>query len=106
MCNRSRSNRSGRCPARSRTGCSPDYLVEGRVFDCYAPAMGTRVRNMWSDVKDKVDDGQTQRVVLNLQDWGDDVGSIRRQFADWPIDGLKEVKAVTTGGRVVEIWHG
>jgi len=89
-----------------KPGKEPDFLLEGRVFDCYAPGQGKPVRSVWSEVATKVRWGQTQRVVLNLQDWGDDVDSVRRQFADWPINGLKEVKAVTIEGRVVDIWHG
>jgi hypothetical protein len=88
-----------------RPGTRPDYLIEGRVFDCYAPARDTNVRNAWSEVRRKPRAGQTQRVVINLQDWGGDLDALRRQFADWPIQGLKEVKAVTADRSIVEIWH-
>ncbi|MBN1172454.1 MAG: hypothetical protein JXA67_09795 [Micromonosporaceae bacterium] len=97
--------------ARTRTGdagrpeSEPDYLIEGRVFDCYAPKYPKSVRNIWSEVSTKVDRGQTQRVVLNLQDWGSDLETVRRQFADWPVEGLREVKAITPDRHVVEIWH-
>jgi hypothetical protein len=87
-----------------RSTSKPDYLVEGRVFDCYAPADGKSVRNIWSEVSAKVEDQQTQRVVVNLQDWNRDPTALREQFAAWPIDGLKEVKAVTPDRRIVQIW--
>ncbi len=97
--------------ARTKTGDSgdpgaePDYLLEGRVFDCYAPAAGKKVRNMWDEVGRKVKRGQTQRVVINLQEWGGDLGAVRKQFRDWPAPGLKEVKAITADGQVHEVWH-
>lgn len=82
----------------------PDYLVEGRVFDCYSPVKPTKaVRGVWTQVKVKIDEGQTQRVVVNLEDWRGDMSALRKQFADWPILGLKEVKAITRDGDVVQI---
>ncbi|MFI5915109.1 hypothetical protein [Dactylosporangium sp. NPDC051541] len=82
----------------------PDYLIEGFVWDCYSPLANKSTRGVWTKAKEKVDLGQTQRVVLNLEDWGDNVEALRRQFADWAIDGLKEVMAITNG-QVVPIWN-
>ncbi|MEU4621330.1 hypothetical protein AB0G04_15310 [Actinoplanes sp. NPDC023801] len=81
----------------------PDYLVEGRVFDCYAPKQGKSPYGIWRVAKEKVDDLQTQRVVLNLRDWRNDITDLQQQFTDWPIDNLKEVKAILPDGRVVQI---
>ena len=81
----------------------PDYLVEGRVFDCYSPEAGTTTRSIWSAARKKARKDQTQRVVLNLADWDGDMSALRRQFADWPIEKLKEVKAITPGGDIVQI---
>ncbi|MER5337988.1 hypothetical protein [Micromonospora sp. NPDC002717] len=80
-----------------------DYLVEGHVFDCYSPAARASVRNVWSQVREKVDDDQTQRVVVNLQNWNGDLTALRRQFDDWPIDGLKELVVVKPDGTIQEI---
>src|SRR4051812_29097509 len=82
---------------------NPDYLVENRVFDHYAAGTGKSVRNIWSEVESKVADGQTQRVVVNLRDWGGNMGALREQFANWPVAGLKEVKVITSGGIVSQI---
>src|ERR1700753_1227103 len=85
-------------------GKDPDYLVEGLVFDCYSPIKPSKTpRGIWTEVKTKVDDGQTQRVVVNLDDWHGDLPTLKKQFADWPIPGLKEVKAVTHDGDIVQI---
>ncbi|MGK5520574.1 hypothetical protein ACSNN9_14610 [Micromonospora sp. URMC 107] len=82
---------------------SPDYLVEGHVFDCYAPAPTTSVRAVGSAVKRKITDAQTQRVILNLHDWRGDLAALQKQFDDWPVPALKELVAVTRNGTVVQI---
>jgi hypothetical protein len=83
----------------------PDYLVEGHVFDCYAPKETRSPRGIWDAVSEKVDDEQTQRVVVNLQDWRGDVDMLRKQFADWPVHGLKELKVIMPNREIVQIWH-
>jgi len=97
--------------ARQQTGDTgdpqknPDYLVEGRVFDCYSPTNPTKpARGIWAEVEEKViEKQQTQRVVVNLEDWRGDLSTLRRQFGDWPIPGLKEVKVITPEGDIIEI---
>jgi hypothetical protein len=81
----------------------PDYLLEGRVFDCYAPKEAKSAYGIWRVAKEKVDDLQTQRVVLNLKDWRGDLAGLRQQFADWPIENFKELKAILPDGKVVQI---
>lgn len=79
----------------------PDYKLEGREFDCYAPSAKKSVRNIWSHVKDeKIDEGQTDRVVLSLADWDGDVAALRTQFKQWPMKGLHEVLLVLKDGSV------
>jgi hypothetical protein len=85
-------------------GSKPDYTVEGRVFECYSPGANKPPRGIHGEVVDKVIlREQTQRVVLNLTDWRGDMAALRKQFYDWPIEGLKEVKAVTPDGDIVQI---
>jgi hypothetical protein len=82
----------------------PDYLLEGRVFDCYSPVKPTKnVRGIWSEVEEKIVGEQTQRVVVNLEDWRGDMAALHRQFDDWPIDRLKELKAITPDGEIIQI---
>jgi hypothetical protein len=82
----------------------PDYLIEGRVFDCYSPTKPTKkARGIWSEVEEKVVDNQTQRVVVNLENWRGDMSTLHQQFGDWPIDRLKELKAITPDGDIVQI---
>jgi Contact-dependent growth inhibition CdiA C-terminal domain len=82
---------------------NPDYLIEGRVFDCSAAHPETSVRSIWSAVRKKIREEQTQRVLLNLEGWNGDLTALRRQFDDWPISGLKEVKAITADGHLIQI---
>jgi hypothetical protein len=82
---------------------TPDYLIEGHVFDCYAPTPLKPVRGIWSEVAKKVDKGQTQRVVLNLADWRGSLEDLRKQFGNWPVPGLKELVAVTPNGPIIQI---
>ncbi|WP_106128228.1 hypothetical protein [Pseudosporangium ferrugineum] len=86
-----------------KVGSKPDYLLEGRVFDCYSPAADKPVRGIWFEVKKKIDKEQTQRVVVNLQDWPGDLTALRRQFDDWPVDRLKEVKAIGPDGEIIQL---
>ncbi|MFC3504673.1 hypothetical protein ACFOOK_27410 [Micromonospora krabiensis] len=82
---------------------SPDYLIEGHIFDCYSPTRPVPPRAVWSAVSKKIDKLQVQRVVLNLEDWRGDLRDLQRQFDDWPVEGLKELVAVTRNGRIVQI---
>lgn len=82
---------------------SPDYLIEGLVFDCYAPTSSAPLRSVWSAVARKVERQQTQRVVLNLQDWRGDLAALQKQFDDWPVPALKELVAVRRSGQIVQI---
>jgi hypothetical protein len=51
----------------------------------------------WKEANSKVEKEQTQRIVINLQDWNGDLDALQRQFATWPFAGLKEVKVITKG---------
>jgi hypothetical protein len=46
---------------------------------------------------------ETQRVVLNLEDWNGDLVALQKQFDDWPVPGLKELVAVQRSGVIVQI---
>ena len=79
------------------TSKKPDYLIEGEIFDCYSPEGNTSVRNVWSAIKKKIERMQTERVVLNLDDWGGDITELITQLNNYPILGLKEVIVVRNG---------
>lgn len=84
-------------------GKNPDFRIEGKVFDNYAPT-AKNPRSIWSAVQKKVDSGQTERVVLNLGDSDADLGALRSQFQSWPMNGLKEVMVIDRAGNIVHLY--
>ncbi|CAM4527524.1 MULTISPECIES: SitA3 family lipoprotein polymorphic toxin [Myxococcus] len=84
-------------PAPKPNGKEPDYRINGEYADCYAPN-GRRVRNMWDYVREsKVESGQADRIVMNLEDTPVPVAEVREQFLKYPIQGLKEVLGIKDG---------
>lgn len=82
---------------------NPDYRVEGEVMDCYAPT-AKNPRSIATGIQKKVDEGQADRIVLNLSDSEVDVAAMRKQLNDWPIEGLKEVTVIDKSGNVVSLY--
>lgn len=74
----------------------PDYKIEGKIFDCYAPTRNNP-RAIWSSIRDKIEEEQTQRVVLNLDDSDADTKALFKQFSEYPISNLEEVIIVKRG---------
>ena len=74
----------------------PDYLIEGVVFDCYAPNK-PNPRAIWTNIKGKIDAKQTQRIILNLDDSEVDAEALRQQFTHYPIADLQEVIIIRNG---------
>jgi SPP1 gp7 family putative phage head morphogenesis protein len=77
----------------------PDYLINGEVYDHYAPSTDLP-RNIWSEVQGKVEKGQTNNVVISLRDSGVQEEALRRQFEEWPIEGLREVIIIRRDGTI------
>ncbi|MET7987882.1 putative T7SS-secreted protein [Streptomyces sp. NPDC005281] len=90
-------------PGKMPNGTKPDFRVEGKIFDNYAPT-SDNPRSIWRAVEKKVDKGQTERVVLNLGDSGADLGALRQQFQSWPKEGLKEVMVIDREGNIVHLY--
>lgn len=85
----------------------PDYKIEGKVFDCYSPQDGTSVGNIASGIQKKVETGQTNRIVLNLDDWhggGGNIDDLVNQLNDWPIKDLEEVIVINHYHEVIHIY--
>jgi hypothetical protein len=74
---------------------NPDYLINGEVFDCYAP-ITTNLRTIWDTVVGKTAN-QARRVVLNLDDYTGSLDDLIKQFNDWPIADLDELLALKNG---------
>lgn len=91
-------------PSISGTTRNPDYIIEGKVFDCYSPTADKSVRGIWSTIYEKViTKGQTKRVILNLDDWSGSISELVSQLKSYKIDGLEEV-IVVMGEEVTSIY--
>lgn len=77
----------------------PDYLINGEIYDHYAPSTDVP-RNIWSEVQGKVEKGQTNNVVISLRDSDAQEEALRRQFEEWPIEGLREVIIIRRDGTI------
>lgn len=87
---------------------SPDFRIEGREFDNYAPT-ADRARNIWKRIgEDKVHPSrgkpQATRIVLNLADSMVDLSELRSQFRTYPMPNLDEVIAITREGEIIHLW--
>jgi len=51
-----------------KKGKNPDFIIEGRVFDCYSPDTDTPIDSICAKIKNKTKN-QAQRIVLNLDDY-------------------------------------
>ncbi|MGW2646761.1 CdiA C-terminal domain-containing protein [Streptomyces sp. NPDC001393] len=90
-------------PATLPNGKNPDFRIEGKVFDNYAPT-AKNPRSIYDAVQKKVDKGQTDRVVVNLGDSDADLGALRSQFHSWPMNDLKEVIVIDREGNIVHLY--
>ncbi|MDV4166448.1 hypothetical protein [Rhodovulum sp. FJ3] len=78
---------------------NPDYLINGEIYDHYAPSKD-RARNIWSEVKGKVEKDQAANIVIGLQDSSVDEDALRQQFENWPIEGLGDVIIIRSDGTI------
>ena len=83
-------------PVIAGTSREPDYLIEGRIFDCYAPT-SSKPRFIASTLEGKIEKGQAQRFILNLEDSNVDINVLRQQFTQYPVPGLKEIIIIKHG---------
>jgi Contact-dependent growth inhibition CdiA C-terminal domain len=45
---------------------SPDYEIEGRLFDCYAPRSSRTLKGIRTKLSEKIKSAQADRFVVNL----------------------------------------
>lgn len=81
---------------------NPDYLVNGQVFDNYAPSTGN-VRNIASTISDKVSSGQASNIVVNLADSSATPSALENQLNSYPVPGLQKVIVIDKSGNVINL---
>ena len=86
-------------------GRNPDYLINGEVWDNYAPT-SSNVRNIWSEVGKKVKKEQAPNVVVNLNGSKTEVKDVIEQFDKYPRQGLEKVIIIDKAGKPIEMKLG
>jgi hypothetical protein len=91
---------------RLKIGRRPDYLIDGKVFDHLAPQKGTSVRSIITrNIKrDKIDQGQATRFILNLDRSEVTIDQLQEQLTKYPVEGLDEI-IVVRGVQVIGLTH-
>ncbi len=81
----------------------PDLKIEGKIFDAYTPKSTTSARNVWDVLNKKIEKGQADKFVVNMNESKLTMEQITKQFKDFPMKGLKEV-ILTKDGKVIHFF--
>jgi chemotaxis protein histidine kinase CheA len=82
---------------------SPDFLIEGRIFDCYSPRSDTGLDGIRSKLRQKVQKKQADRFVVNLDQSQFSEADLRQHLSRTAPGGLREV-LVVKDGIVSRVW--
>ena len=74
----------------------PDFTVEGKIFDNYAPS-SDKPRHIAKEIGKKVASGQCRRAIVNLDDCPISIEAFQQQLNTWPIKNLQEVITIRQG---------
>ncbi len=83
-------------PAPLPNGKKPDYKIEGETFDAYSPS-GSNTDTIRKNISQKIKEGQTERIVLNLEDSNVNINDLESILNRKPIEGLKEIIVIKDG---------
>lgn len=81
---------------------NPDFLIEGKVFDCYSPTVDTNVDNIIRNIRTKTKT-QAESIVLNLDGFPSvkvnevTEGILRKANSNGDLKNLKELLMVKDG---------
>jgi Contact-dependent growth inhibition CdiA C-terminal domain len=75
----------------------PDLKIEGKIFDAYTPSETKNVRGVWFELNKKIQKGQADRFVVNMNESKLTLEQLTKQFKDFPMEKLKEVILVKNG---------
>ncbi|MEG3847167.1 hypothetical protein QT971_31645, partial [Microcoleus sp. herbarium19] len=79
---------------------NPDYKIEGRIFDCYAPTTSSP-NKIIATLKQKVVNGQSDRFILNLDDTQVSLSDIQAHLNQYPAPNIREI-TVVRGGTILQ----
>ncbi|MFE0558482.1 WXG100 family type VII secretion target [Paenibacillus sp. NPDC058910] len=89
---------------------NPDFLIEGKVFDCYAPTQDTNVDNVLRNIRTKTK-AQADRIVLNLDNFAVEKiseiteGILRKANPNGDLKSLKEL-IIVNDGKITRVFGG
>lgn len=78
---------------------NPDYRIEERVFDNYAPTTKD-ARQIVEGINTKVGSAQADRIVLNLQDTPVKLHQVRQALNDNGSKNFKEIIVIAKDGSI------
>ncbi|WP_434752752.1 WXG100 family type VII secretion target [Paenibacillus amylolyticus] len=85
-----------------KANSNPDFLIQGKVFDCYSPMNDANVDNILRNIAKKTKT-QAERIVVNLDEFPTELvseitqGIIRKANPNGDLKNLKEVLLVKDG---------
>ncbi len=82
---------------------NPDFRIEGRIFDNYAPTTDN-ARGIVDGIAKKVHSDQADRIVLNMSDTNVQRNELRQALNQNPVSGLKEILMVDKLGTIVHFY--
>jgi hypothetical protein len=71
-------------------GKNPDYLIEGKTFDHYAPSTANP-QQIRKGISRKVKEGQANRIILNLEITTVSINELKSILNKYPINDLREI---------------
>ncbi|MGG2921565.1 hypothetical protein ABEO71_20720, partial [Brevibacillus parabrevis] len=89
---------------------NPDFVIEGKVFDCYAPTIETNVDNILRNITKKTKT-QAERIVLNLDQFPSEKvteiiqGILRKANPNGDLKNLKEL-FIVKDGEITRVFGG
>lgn len=81
----------------------PDFKIEGEIFDAYAPGRTKSAANIREEIRGKVSEGQTRRIVLNMDDSAINLNDLKKAVLEKPVLELEQI-LVVKGGEVIRFF--
>jgi hypothetical protein len=82
---------------------SPDYEIEGRIFDCYTPRSSRTIKGVRTKLSEKIKNGQADRFVVNLDLSPHSPDDLRQHLSRNVPSRLREV-IVVKNGVISHVW--
>jgi hypothetical protein len=99
----SRGYRVHQQPPKLANGKDPDFWIEDTIFDNIAPKVSESDK-IWVAIQRKIGNGQTRRIVLNLERSEASVAELRTYFIENPMQDLDEIILITKEQSIIHIY--